>query len=125
MAIQKYFNVGSISKVNTRNSVEFRVSKLQELLIIISHIEKHSLLTNKYSDFKLFKNIHLLLLNNEHNTLEGLQKIVNYRASLNWGLPEILKESFPQTLPAQREKFNYNIENILPDWVSGFCTPSA
>ena len=42
------------------------------------------------------------MLNKEHSTLEGIQKIVNIRASLNTGLTENLKEGFPDTLPSQR-----------------------
>ena len=37
------------------------------------------------------------MLNKEHNTLEGIQKIVNIKASLNLGLSEDLKEAFPNT----------------------------
>lgn len=34
----------------------------------------------------------------EHTTLAGLQKIVNIKASINWGLSEDLKEAFPETI---------------------------
>jgi hypothetical protein len=37
------------------------------------------------------------MLNKEHNTLKGVQKIVNIRATLNTGLS---KEMFPLTIPA-------------------------
>jgi hypothetical protein len=39
------------------------------------------------------------MLNKVHNTLEGLQQIVNYKASLNLGLSKKLKEAFPLTVP--------------------------
>jgi hypothetical protein len=38
----------------------------------------------------------------EHLSKEGLQGIVNIRASLNFGLSEDLKEVFPETKPVQR-----------------------
>lgn len=38
------------------------------------------------------------MLNKEHNILEGIQKIVNIRASLNRGLSKDLKEAFPLTI---------------------------
>lgn len=44
------------------------------------------------------------MLNKEHSTLEGIQKIVNIRASLNTGLTENLKKGFPDTLPACAHK---------------------
>jgi len=40
------------------------------------------------------------MLNKEHSTLEGIQKIVNIRASLNTGLSNDLKEAFSMTIPA-------------------------
>lgn len=39
------------------------------------------------------------MLNKEHNTIEGLRKIVSYRASLNLGLSLKLKEAFPDITP--------------------------
>lgn len=63
------------------------------------------------------------MLNKEHNTLEGIQKIVNIRASLNKGLPSNLKEAFPMTIPATLyvERFIKN-NNLHPEWVAGFST---
>ena len=67
------------------------------------------------------------MLNKEHSTLEGIQKIVNIRASLNTGLTENLKEGFPDTLPSQRlESSNIPLANNLSakptEWMAGFCT---
>jgi hypothetical protein len=31
------------------------------------------------------------MLEKEHNTLQGIQKIVNYKVSMNWGLSNELK----------------------------------
>jgi formaldehyde-activating enzyme involved in methanogenesis len=38
----------------------------------------------------------------KHLTLEGLQKIVNIRASMNKGHTPVLKAAFPNTIPAPR-----------------------
>lgn len=38
----------------------------------------------------------------EHLTQEGLQTIVNLKASINLGLSNKLKENFPNTVPVQR-----------------------
>ena len=64
------------------------------------------------------------MLNKEHSTLEGIQKIVNIRASLNTGLTENLKEGFPDTLPSQRlESSNIpQANNLKSEWMAGFCT---
>ena len=37
----------------------------------------------------------------EHLTIEGLQKIVNLKASLNRGLSDELKAALPQTISVQ------------------------
>jgi hypothetical protein len=83
--IQKFFgNIGNISPVNTRSSVEFRVNILGDLLnVIIPHFEKYNLITNKHSDFVIFKEIVLLMTKNLHKDFMGLQLILNNRASLN------------------------------------------
>jgi hypothetical protein len=41
----------------------------------------------------------------EHITLEGLQKIVNIRATLNFGLSKELQLMFPETIPVSRPSF--------------------
>lgn len=123
LLIQKFFyNIGDISKKNDRCTVEFRVSDITSLNdIIIPHFEKHKLITNKYKDFIIFKQIVLLMLENKHTTLEGLKEILEYRASLNWGLPNKLKESFPYIVPAKKVKVDDNIlSNLSSEWISGF-----
>lgn len=72
----------------------------------------------------IFKQVILLMLNKEHNTLEGLQQIVNYRASLNLGLSKELKEAFPLTVPAEKPEIGNNVDysNLSPEWVAGFST---
>ena len=62
--------------------------------IIIPHFEKYPLITQKKSDFILFKQIINLMNNKEHLTLEGLKKIIALKASLNLGLSDELKTNF-------------------------------
>ena len=38
----------------------------------------------------------------EHLTEEGLRKIVAIKAAMNLGLPDKLKEAFPDVIPVQR-----------------------
>ena len=62
------------------------------------------------------------MLNKEHSTLEGIQKIVNIRASLNTGLTENLKEAFPAAAALKDLDYNISYDNIDPKWMAGFCT---
>jgi NADH:ubiquinone oxidoreductase subunit K len=123
LLIQNYFGgIGYISKINDKSTVEFRVSDITSLNnIIIPHFEKYTLITNKYKDFIIFKQIVSLMLENKHTNLEGLKEILEYRASLNWGLSESLKESFPSIVPIKRVEIKDNILSILSsDWIAGF-----
>jgi len=99
-SIQEFFGqIGYLSKVNNRLSVEFRVSRLKDLVdVILPHFDNYPLITKKHSDYLLFKQIVLLMLNKEHNSLQGIQKAVNIRASLNSGLSNDLKQAFPETI---------------------------
>lgn len=123
LLIQNYFdNIGYISKINDRSTVEFRVSDITSLNnIIIPHFEKYTLITNKFKDFIIFKQIVSLMSENKHTTLEGLKEILEYRASLSWGLSQNLKESFPSIVPVKRVEIEDNIlSNLSSDWVAGF-----
>lgn len=66
------------------------------------------------------------MLNKEHNTLEGIQKIVNIKASLNLGLSKDLKEAFPDTVPTKNLEScvenNTVYNNLSPGWMAGFST---
>lgn len=75
LLIKNYFyNIGYISKINDKSTVEFRVSDITSLNnIIIPHFEKYTLITNKYKDFLIFQQIVSLMSENKHTTLEGLK----------------------------------------------------
>ena len=123
LAIQDFYNnIGYISNINKRNSVEFRVTNIKDLYVIISHLESNRLLTNKRADFLLFKEIFSIVLKNKHYTPEGLKKIINIKAAMNWGLSDNLKENFSLTLQTPRPIVTSDINNITPEWVAGFCT---
>ena len=52
--IQKYFGVGRIYK-NGADSYQFRVESIKELKILINHFDSYGLITQKWSDYQLFK----------------------------------------------------------------------
>ena len=67
--IQLFFGVGKISKLGAE-SVQYRVSGLEDLKVIINHFDKYPLLTNKQSDYLLFKQV---------VNVYGTRKTFNYR----------------------------------------------
>lgn len=100
--IKSYFGeIGSI--VYSSEMCLFRVSSLKQILKkILPHFDKYPLITQKHADYLLFKQIVMLMVRGEHLKEEGLQAIVNIRASLNLGLSEVLKAAFPYTINVPR-----------------------
>lgn len=107
LQIKSFFGCGIIVKNDAQNEVSFRVNSLQDLTkIIVPHFLNYPLLTQKLADFKLFKQVTELIQNKANFTTEGLQEIINIKASMNLGLSshrgEELKSYFINTIPVQR-----------------------
>lgn len=105
---------------NTRNDlIEFRITSIKELAVIIDHFDKYPLITQKFADYILFKQAYELVKQKDHLTSEGVQKIVNIRASMNLGLSDNLKKAFPNTTPVSRPLvLDQEIKD--PNWLAGF-----
>jgi hypothetical protein len=99
--IKNFFGVGTITKQRSE-SLNYRVRSVKDLAIIITHFEKYPLLTHKYLDYTLFKKVVELIHSKEHLTTEGLQKIVAIKASMNRGLPGLLKTAFSDITTTHR-----------------------
>lgn len=125
--IKAYFKgVGRIDKTGKdRDSISYVISSRKLITdVILPHFEKYPLVTNKRADYELFKRIIEKMNKREHLTYEGLQEIVNIRASLHAsrdGLSTELKEAFPHYILVPRPL----IENqFIPDpyWLAGFTS---
>jgi hypothetical protein len=113
--------LGGIGKVSYFSSglSRFQVQSNKELLKIIDFFEKYPLITQKRADFELFKMVVHIMNQKEHLTPEGLQRVVEIRASLNKGLTKVLNEAFPKIIPISRPTFLF--QGIPdPQWVAGF-----
>jgi intein-encoded DNA endonuclease-like protein len=83
-SIQCFFGVGNIFINKKDNYATYSVKSLKDIInVIIPHFDKYPLLTQKHSDFLLFKSIIQLMEKKEHTTMEGLRKIVSIKASMN------------------------------------------
>jgi len=113
---------GGIGSITSRKNVAiFSVSGIKDLTVIINHFDKYPLITKKQADYLLFKMAIDLIDNNEHLSMEGLQKIVNIRASMNKGLSNELKVAFPKIIPIDRPSvLNCKIQD--PSWLAGFTS---
>jgi hypothetical protein len=69
---------------------------------IIPHFSNYPLLSKKAADLILFTKIVKLINNKMHLTDDGLQQIINIRASINLGLSDLQKSKFPNYNPVAR-----------------------
>ena len=95
------------------------VYSIEDLAVVISHIDKYMLVTQKCADYLLFKMIFNLIEKKEHLSMEGLLKIVSIKASMNQGLSSQLKEAFPNIVPAARPLIlnQKNKRSLLISWI--------
>lgn len=118
--IHSYFKVGNIKNDTKNNAIVYYVNSFQDLTnVIIPHFEKYPLITKKYADFLLFKQVIDFINKGEHLTIEGLNKIISIKASMNNGLSSKLKESFPGIIPVVRPLVEKQI--LDPHWIAGFA----
>lgn len=87
-------DIGSIP-LHGKDAVQYRVSYIKDLQVIVDHFNNFPLITHKWWDFQLFKAAFELVKCKRHLTLEGLIDIVSIKASMNLGLSEELEIAFP------------------------------
>lgn len=118
--IKQHLGVGKIYKKGS-NQVRLLVTTLKEIKILVEFFDKFPLITQKYADFLILKEVFNLMVNKEHLTLKGLNKIVAMRDKSNLGLPEKLKTAFPNVVPVDRPLVK--IKKIAdPHWLGGFVS---
>jgi len=98
--------------------LKYSTASLKDLSsIVIPHFKKYPLLTQKGADFLFFERIVELMNKGAHLTINGLQQVINIRASMNTGLSEIIKSEFGNKInPVKRGIIQ---SNIIPDphWI--------
>lgn len=117
--IQAYFNVGNITL--GKELCQYRVTSIKDLEIIINHFENYPLITQKWSDYQLFKLAFNIIKNKNHLTQDGLNELISIKSSMNLGLGNELKLAFPNIKPITRPKVTNNIIQD-PNWLSGFVS---
>lgn len=112
--------LGEIYK-NRGNLIEYNVSSVKDLAIIINNFEKFPLKTQKFADFKLFREVFIIIKNKEHLNISGLIKCVSIKALSNTGLSDKYKLAFPDVVTVARPIVKE--QTILdPLWVAGFTS---
>lgn len=118
--IKNYFDIGIISERLDRNIIVYSVQSIRDILnVIIPHFEKYPLITQKRADYLLFKQAINLLDSKVQSDIEGIYKIMAIKASMNTGLSDKLKISFPTVYPVCRPLINFE-GDFHPNWLTGF-----
>lgn len=120
-SIQLFFGVG---RVTVGNNVDYRVESIKDLVnVIIPHLDKYPLISQKRADFELFKRIVFMMRDKLHLTDKGLQEIINIKASMNRGVSELILAEFPDTSPVVRPIVKVPlVSDIRPHWLVGFTS---
>ena len=111
-------NIGTVE--NNQSTCTFRVRKLKEIIELIKFFDKYPLITRKKGDYLLFKQIVSIIQLKEHLT-KGLQRIINLKATLNFGLSKELQLMFPETIPVARP-LREPCVIPHPQWLAGFTS---
>lgn len=114
--------IGSIHLAQNRDIVNYSIDSIKDLNNFIIYLEKYPLFTQKAADLSLFKKAVELVNNKAHLTLEGLEKIVNIKASMNLGLSDMLISEFPGYVPVERPVISNDNIILNPYWISGFVS---
>src|ERR1700688_2145787 len=80
--IKNTLMVGKIRK-NGQNSVQYVVESIKELQVIVDHFNKYPLVTEKASDFLIFRQCFKIIKQREHLTEKGLLSLIGLKSSLN------------------------------------------
>ena len=117
--IAAYFGVGKVY-ADHPESCQYLVQSIADVGVIVKHFEEYPLITQKRGDFELFRQAYYMILAKEHLTMEGFQKYLNLRASINGGkLFQAIQAEFPDIISLPRPSFVFE---GIPDsfWLSGF-----
>jgi len=97
-SIKNYFGVGKIYDQGPE-AIQYLVGSIEDLTVIVNHLNKYPLITKKSSDFLLFKLGLEIIKSKSHLIQEGLEKLISIKASLNLGLSKQLETAFPNVIP--------------------------
>lgn len=122
-SIHSFFGVGNLRSLYTKNRnpvAIYCVESINDLAnVIIPHFDKYPLLSKKRVDFELLKKIVMEMRNKQHLTIDGINKILCIRASLNKGLSPSISKHFPNVVPVEIPKVEV-AKTFDPFWILGF-----
>jgi hypothetical protein len=108
-SIKHYLGVGNISKSGNK-AVTFAVDSIKEIPVIINHFYQYPLITQKLSDYLIFKQCFNIIKQGNHLTEIGLLGIITLKSNLNLGgfAPVEVKEAFPNVPEVKKLEYKFN-----------------
>lgn len=120
--VKDYFGIGKITR-HGNTTLQYTVKSLKDLDIILAHFDKYPLLSQKWSDYILFKDAISLIKSKQHLNKEGFVKVLSIKASMNLGLSDELKLYFPEIKPISRPVPGPLSKSIIdPNWIAGLAS---
>ena len=119
--IHSFFAIGIVKERSNRIQAYYSVQSARALAdVIIPHFDRYPLLTQKKADYLMFKQaVNILLEGEARSSMEGMQKIISIKASMNLGLSDELKMIFPTVIPVPRPVIT-DKDIPHPSWFTGF-----
>jgi hypothetical protein len=106
--------VGSICK-SGKKAVIYAVDSIKDMPVILNHFNKYPLITHKLSDYLIFKQCFEIIKRGEHLTEKGLLDIISLKSYLNLGLPDNLKNYFPNHMLLNKKNKPEYVFKSIPD----------
>ena len=78
----QFFGCGYLAK-DGNTKVQYRIRNFGDLLHLFELLDNYPLMTQKALDAKAFRDVYTMMLNKEHLTHEGIQKIQVIKSSMN------------------------------------------
>jgi hypothetical protein len=85
----------------------YSVDSIKDISVLLNHFDTYPLITQKSSDYLIFKQCFEIINKGEHLTERGLLEIISFKSTLNLGLPDYLKKAFPYIQGKDRPEYLY------------------
>lgn len=94
--LKSYFKCGSVVVDNSKDGIaKFHVTSLKDIVKhVLPHFDLYPCVTSKQLNYLDFKQVAMVKLDNKHNTLEGINAILNIKAGMNKGRTYLAKWNY-------------------------------
>jgi hypothetical protein len=122
--LREFFGLGSVRITKTKTSVQYQVTGINNLLIVLEHFKFFPLQSNKRHSLIIFSIILDILIKKEH--LTDVIKTISYINTLNKPISEITLAKINNTIGAftlltlPPVIVNKNLDKLHPYWIVGF-----